>query len=317
MAGASRSRTPRTARAAERRLAATAGLALVAVLLLAMQAGLVDASSKTSKGTTQSVTNLLPTTGSATAGVKCPSKTHATGGGMAVVTGFNPATKAGTETYPQTNYPPGKAKWRAGASSLSGQPAADVSTYVRCEKNSFGKITARVSRSATLASGVARTVPVVCPAGTQVLGGGYSVSPPFDSAAKNNTTSRMAILQSRRSSASSWTVSAINPRQPTTQLTVSALCEKNGKQISTKTAFSPLADKSRKTVTAKCAKNQHVDAGGFAVTPLFSNVGIPVVDTSAPSGSRSWQVGVYGGANLPTGSGITGYAYCKSNKPPD
>jgi hypothetical protein len=60
-----------------------------------------------------------------------------------------------------------------------------------------------------------------------------------------------------------------------------------------------------------------VDAGGFLLTPLFSNVGIPVVDTSAPSGNRSWKVEAYGPANIPTGSGITAYAYCKSNKRPD
>ena len=295
-----------------RRIAATAGLALAAILLLA---GVVGASSN-SKGTTKSETTPLPAAGTAVKGKKCSNKNHATGGGLAVSTGFDPATNAGTETYPQTNHPPGKAKWRAGASSPNGEPAANVTTYLRCEKNSFGKIVDRVTRSLTLASGVAVTSSVVCPPGAQVLGGGYSVSPAFDAGAAGNTTSEMRILQSRRTSAASWTVSAINPRQPTSQLTVSALCEKNGKQVKTKTKFSPLAERSRETVTAKCPDNQHVVAGGFAVTPLISNVRIPVVDTSAPSGSRSWIVGVYGEANIPSGSGITGYAYCKSNKPP-
>jgi hypothetical protein len=291
------------------------GLALT-IALFAGLAGVVIANSKSSKGTVKSATSVLPTTGTTAIGVKCPNDTHATGGGLAIVTGFDPATKAGTETYPQTSYPPGKSKWRAGASAQAGDPAANLSTYVRCEKNSFGKIVSRTTHSTTLASGIGRTVAVFCPAGTQVLGGGYSVSPPFDAGAQNNTTSKVGVLQSRRSSSASWTVSAFNPSQPTSQLTVSALCEKNGKQISTKTAFSPLSGKSRQTVTAKCSGKQHVDAGGFAVTPLFSNVGIPVVDVSAPSGSQSWKVEAYGPANIPTGSGITAFAYCKPNKPP-
>ena len=295
-----------------RRVAATAGLALAAVLLLA---GVVDASSS-SKGTTKSETTPLPAGETAVEGKKCPSNSHPTGGGLAVSTGFDPATNTGTETYPQTNHPSGKAKWRAGASSPNGTPSADVTTYLRCEKDSFGKVVDRVTRSVTLASGIAATSSVVCPPGAQVLGGGYSVSPAFDADAAGNTTSEMRILQSRRTSAASWTVSAINPRQPTSQLTISALCEKNGKQVKTKTKFSPLAERSRETVAARCPDNQHVVAGGFAVTPLISNGRIPVVDTSAPSGSRSWTVEAYGEANIPSGSGITGYAYCKSNKPP-
>jgi hypothetical protein len=291
---------------------APAALALTAILLLA---GVVAAASN-NKGTTKSVTSSLPAGGAAAAGQKCPDNKHATGGGLAVNTGFNPATSTGTETYPQTNYPPGKAKWRSGASSPNGEPAANVTSYLRCEKNSFGKIVKRTSRSVTLASGVAAAVSVACPQNSQVLGGGYSVSPTFDAGAAGNATSEMRIVQSRRTSSATWTVTAINPRQPTSQLTVSSLCEKKGKQVKTKTDFSPLAAGSRETVTAKCSDNQHVVAGGFAVTPLVSNVRIPVVDTSAPSGNRSWNVGVYGENNIPSGSGITAYAYCKSNKPP-
>jgi hypothetical protein len=305
------------AEVSRRRIAPFAMLALAAALLLAFVAAAVDASSKNSKGKTKSEVATLAAGARASGGLKCPDKQHASGGGLAVAQGFDPATNAGAETFPQTNYPPGKAKWRAGASSADAQqPSASLTTYLRCEKNSFGKAVAPVSRSVTIASGVAATLPVVCPPGAQVLGGGYSVSPVFDAAAQNNTTSRMAILQSRRTSASSWTVTAVNPSQPTSQLTVSALCEKNGKQVSTKTAFAPLPDRSRQSVKATCPSNKHVVAGGFALTPLVSNVGIPVVDTSFPTSSRSWKVAAYGQANIPTGSGITGYAYCKPNKPP-
>jgi hypothetical protein len=313
MRGAGRASRPLPRRKPRFRRICGWGFAIAIAGLLVLTAIVV---AKSSKGTTRSATLTLASASSSVTGVQCPNNTHATGGGLAVVTGSNPATQGGTQTHPQTNYPPGKMKWRAGASSLSGEPAANLTAYVRCENKSFGKITARVERSTTLASGIGRTISVVCPAGTQVLGGGYSVSPTFSASAKNNTTSKMAILQSRRTSASSWTVSALNPSQPTSQLTVSALCEKNGKQISTKTAFSPLAGKSRQTVTAKCSGKQHVDAGGFSVTPLFSNVGVPVVDTSFPSDSQSWRVEVYGPANIPTGSGITAFAYCKPNKPP-
>jgi hypothetical protein len=284
---------------------------LGALLLLV---GVVGAAS-TNKGTTKSKVSTLASGGTAAAGIKCPDNKHATGGGFAVDAGFDPATNTGTKTYPQTNHPPGKLKWRAGASSPNGEPATNVTTYLRCEKNSFGKVS-RVSRSITLASGVAASAAVVCPSGAQVLGGGYSVSPAFDAGAPNNASSEMRITQSRRTSAASWTVSAVNPRQPTSQLTISALCEKKGRQVKTKTSFSPLAERTRKGVTAKCPDNQHVVAGGFAVTPLFSNVRIPVVDKSAPDGSRSWKVRAYGENNIPTSSGITSYAYCKSNKPP-
>jgi hypothetical protein len=290
---------------------------ILLVTLVAILATGVAYASSTSKGKAISVSTPLSTGSVAAAGAKCPSNMHATGGGLAVVTGFDPAANTGTQTYPQTNYPPGKAKWRAGASSPNGEPPAELRTFVRCEKKSFGKIAKRVSHSTTLASGIGRTVSVVCPSDTQVLGGGYSVSPQFDASAPGNSTSRLVVLQSRRSSDLTWTVSATNPNQPTTQLTVAALCEKNGRDISTKTSFSPLPDKSRQALTAKCSKKQHVVAGGFAVTPPFSNAGIPVTDVSAPSDSRSWKVEVYGRANIPTSSGITSFAYCKSNKPPE
>ncbi len=300
-----------------RRRRAVTWLAAALLGVFATSAGLVAASGKNSKGATTSTVAPLATGGTAASGVKCADNNHATGGGFAIATGFDPATKAGTQTYPQTNYPPGKLKWRAGVSSQAGEPAATLTTSVRCEKNSFGKIVSRASRSTILASGIAKTVSATCPSGAQALGGGYSVSPPFNATAKSKTTSTVGILQSRRSSVSRWTVSATNPSQPTTQLTVFALCEKHGRDVKVKSAFVPLSSKSRQTATARCANEQHVVAGGFAVVPLFSNVGIPVIDTSAPTDNRSWQIGVYGPANIPTGSGVTAFAYCKSNKKPD
>ena len=55
--------------------------------------------------------------------------------------------------------------------------------------------------------------------------------------------------------------------------------------------------------------------GGFAVTPLLTSSDSPVIDTSMPSGSQSWVVTGYVQGGSP-GASITGYAYCKSNKPP-
>ncbi len=298
------------------RRAALALLAM-AVLVLAL-AAVVAAAAKNSKGATRSLVAPLAAGGKAATGVKCPDNNHATGGGFAISSGFDPATKSGAQTYPQISFPPGKLKWRAEAASPAGEPATGLTTYVRCEKDSFGKIATRVSRSTIIASGIAKTVSATCPSGTQVLGGGYSVSPPFDAAAANKTTSTLRILESRRSSSGSrWTVSATNPAQPTTQLTVSALCEKHGREVKTRSAFASLAQKSRQEVAVKCSENQHVVAGGFTVVPLFSNVGVPVVDMSMPADSRTWRVVAYGAANIPNGSGITAFAYCKSNKRPD
>jgi hypothetical protein len=61
-----------------RRVAATAGLALAAILLLA---GAVSASSN-SKGTTKSETTPLPAGETAVEGKKCPSNSHPTGAAL-------------------------------------------------------------------------------------------------------------------------------------------------------------------------------------------------------------------------------------------
>jgi hypothetical protein len=290
-------------------VAVSASLAVIAF------PSLVAGKSSNSKGSTKKSTVALATGAVAATSAPCANNTHATGGGLAVTTGWDPATKVGTQTEPQTSFPPGKGKWRAGASSLKNEAAANLTTYTRCEKNSFGK-TSKISGAVAIQPGTGQTLLAACPANTHVLSGGYSVNPAFDSNAQAGTTSHMIIQQSRRTSTRTWSVSAANPGQPAAQLTAYALCEKNnGASVSEASGFASVPNNSRHSVSAKCGNNKHVIGGGFAVTPLLTSSASPVIDTSMPSGSQTWVVAGYVQGGSP-GASITAYAYCKSNKPP-
>ncbi len=81
-------------------------------------------------------------------------------------------------------------------------------------------------------------------------------------------------------------------------------------------ATAPIANDERTTATATCTGKTHTVGGGFAVAPL---VGPAVgIDQMQPVGTKSWQVGLYEypGFNLPAGSSLAAYSYCKKNEPP-
>jgi hypothetical protein len=297
------------------RLAACA--ALLATTIVGLSATAAASSSKSTKGTTKHSTAALGA-GAATPNVTCPSKNHATGGGFSVSEPYDPGAKSGAQTIAQTDYPSGKTKWRAGASVFQNEPTATETTYVRCEKNSFGTINARPSASATVSVGTSQTLIAACPFSAQVVGGGYTVAPLFESTAAPGSTSRMIILQSRRSGTRTWSVTGLNNSTPPSQLTAYALCEKSQSgsgSITEKNTFAALQSNSRGTVTATCGNKKHAVAGGFSVTPTTLAAGAPVVDVSMPSGSKSWVTGAYVDGVIPSSS-VTGYAYCKPNKKP-
>jgi hypothetical protein len=159
---------------------------------------------------------------------------------------------------------------------------------------------------------------MVCPPKTHVLTGGFSFSPAGDLA--NPGGFRAIVGESRRLSANTWRIHIVNPVGAPSPVTIATtyLCELNqkGVAVTEASAVATIADNNRTSVTATCTGKTHTVGGGFVTSP---QVGPAIgIDQMQPVGSKGWQVGLYEypGFNLPAGSTITGYTYCKKNSPP-
>jgi hypothetical protein len=251
----------------------------------------------------------------------CGKGTHVTGGGLAVAPNFTPPG-SGLRSLAGTSHPSGAKEWAAGSSAFT-NPAASgsLTTFVRCERDSYGQLRSIVSTSATLPPGAGQAFPLNCSPGTHVVSGGYSGQ--AASNLGNLLGFRLVVFTSRRTGAGQWTVNAFNsgagPSPVPITVTVYALCEKNakGRTVSERASpVVPLVNDARSSSDVGCAKKQHAISGGFNVTP--NGVGsVPVVglDEFYPTGRKGWHVGLHEwvGVALPPGSALQSFVYCKKD----
>lgn len=308
----------------------TRGVALVlSVALMAVGAGAPSAIAKKKKRGPIAATALasVPLSPGAqqTATANCPAKTHITGGGWAVTPIYNAngTTSLVNDTGTRINHlqssPASALSWTAGAAAfnLPSNPGTFTSV-ARCENNSLGRTALGVSGTTTVPVGQESTTDLNCSPGTHVLTGGFSFTPAGDLASPG--AFRAIVVESRRLNATTWRIHLINPvgaPSPVT-LVVNVVCEatRKGVGVSETSAVAAIPNDERATATATCTGKKHTIGGGFLITP---HVGPAVgIDQMQPVGAKAWQVGLYEypAFNLPAGSTLTAFNYCKNNALP-
>ena len=283
----------------------------------AATAGAVRAGSKRPQLRTGSTAVTLSSGARAAGKVKCPSKTHITGGGYAVAPAFQPA--GGLRTIPTSSIPVGSRSWQSSVAAFADPPSSgSLTTFVRCEGRALGALTGLVKGSVTLPPGGLTNVKLQCPKGAHVVSGGFAGDAPSD---LNTTTSfRTLILASERTSKRVWTVTGFNnnsgPSGAASELRGFALCELDLKVTRVSEASTTLAVASDARVSAepRCNGNKHSVSGGFSVSHGNSAAFVPI-DESYPVGKKGWHLGAYEqtGTALPAGTTLTATVYCKRN----
>jgi hypothetical protein len=249
-----------------------------------------------------------------TANASCPGGTHVSGGGWTVAPHMDPGTNSGLRSVNSSSTFIGTTGWTATSEAFAG-PAASGSftTYARCENNKLGRIATSISGSATIPSGELRDLVINCPTGTHVLTAGYSAS---GLAAFTNSLNnlRILILQSRRTAANQWTISAFeNNLVPASgTISVSALCEfdAKGRTISESSTSSGFGNLSRASGDPSCLPKTHVVSGGYSLAPTDADLPVAGVDEFSPNGNTGWHLGLHSIGPQPAGATATTFAYC-------
>jgi hypothetical protein len=308
-----------------RHLALIAVAALAGILALGVVSPAVAKKKKKKPPAVTAVASTPISAGSQTsATASCPSKTHATGGGWSLsdpysANGSNsPAGGTGTRITHLQSQPSGLISWTSGAAALAIPATSGTFTSIaRCESKSFGRTLLGVSGTTTVPVSQESTSVLHCSPGTHVLNGGFSFSP---SGSPGPNTFRAIVVESRRTSTTTWEVDLVNPAGAPGDVTLSLniLCELNQKGVSVTeaSAVAPIADNGRTSATAACTGKTHTIGGGFLISP---KVGPAVgIDQMQPIGAKSWQVGLYEYPSfaLPAGSSMAAYSYCKKNAIP-
>ena len=147
-----------------------------------------------------------------------------------------------------------------------------------------------------------------CPAGTNIVGGGFSTTP---------KTGVGAITIESHASGNGWTATALNTSPSAGSVTVEAYCRKNAPALTEvpSTAIVPGATASPPvsgtgTATATCPAGTHAVAGGFkaavSVTPVLH--GALPISSRRTADAQGWTAAASTGSATP--SSVTSYAYC-------
>jgi hypothetical protein len=157
---------------------------------------------------------------------------------------------------------------------------------------------------------------VLCPRGTEPVGGGMSQSPGVGADGDGVYPHSYERLGAQLGFHISVVVLDPSPAQTTTrEVTVQTVCGK-GIEPATPTPHRTVWVKTgqTKSVTARCPNGQFLVSGGFQRTNFRSDGGDYITESRA-SGSKAWTVS--GSAYGPTGQGeLTAIAYCARMKKP-
>jgi hypothetical protein len=157
---------------------------------------------------------------------------------------------------------------------------------------------------------------VLCPRGTEPVGGGMSQSPGVGSDGEGIYPHSYERLGAQLGFHVSVVVLDPSPSQTTSrEVTVQVVCGR-GVEPATPTPHRTVWVRTgqTKTVTARCPKGQFLVSGGFQRTNFRSDGGDYITESRA-AGPKAWRVS--GSAYGPTGQGeLTAIAYCAKMKKP-
>jgi hypothetical protein len=198
---------------------AASGLAIACCLVLALAAAPTLAKKKHKKKpaslgpvvTVSAVGNTTTAEGDeSTATATCPAGTQAVGGG------FSAPIVTDTVIVPHTSFRSSVSSWTAVGHDRRGIGA--ITAYVYCRNTKKHVISDVAESFGFTASSERKTLSPSCPAGTQLIGGGFE-------ATGGTTPTAFVVLQSNfASSPSAWTVDGINNGSAAKTMTAHAYC---------------------------------------------------------------------------------------------
>jgi len=293
---------------------------LIAVGLLALG---IAAPAWAGHGSTTTSATPLPHGTSASLTATCPHGSHATGGGFATASGYDPQTGEGAQTFNQVSGPAGRHAWRATSASLPGSSDTTLSATVRCARDRLGDVVVSTEHG-ELQPGQATTLRARCGPTRRLVGGGYVVTPVYTPGPPSSGP-RLMVLESHRSGKRDWLVTGVNLKLSSTDvyagtLEVRALCATGSGPVKAVSTAVPLSYDTRASAQAQCPPGFHTLSGGFALGPISADDSghllflAGFVDASTPVGSSAWRVSALGRpwGNPANGSGtLTSLAYCE------
>jgi hypothetical protein len=165
-----------------------------------------------------------------------------------------------------------------------------------------------VTQIAPIAPGASATATVACPAGTTVVGGGYSTTPLSDA-------NGVLVYESRRVG-NSWIATGVRPSGATGfgAVTVEAYCRKHVKPATEASGFAVLpaytpGSFGTGTAVARCPAGEKPVAGGFrGNAPLPLNGVVLPASSHRTSDNSGWEAA--GINSQAVSDGMIAYAYC-------
>jgi hypothetical protein len=147
-----------------------------------------------------------------------------------------------------------------------------------------------------------------CPTGTVVLGGGFSA--PFDS------SKSLAVFNSYRSGADSWTVDAVR-FTGSGAATAFAYCRKATRPITEVTGTGTIPDGGQSgSASATCPSGSHLIGGGFQSSRAPADT-VAYARTNMSNAPETWNLVDVNGSGASGSRTITSHAYCLTGiKPP-
>ena len=272
-----------------RRLSASA-TAVLALVCVALAAPAFAFASKSTRGVV--VPKLLSRSVTAT----CPKGEHVSFGG--VVAQFASPPHSGPIVLPEGMRRTAPGRWTVTGTSASDVTGSRLTAEAYCDR---GPVSATVSNSVKVAGFRSGSAIATCPAGTIVVGGGYSAG-----ASKKNQeiVARLAAVSPRQ-----WAATVFNISAAATTLTALAYCAKHAPVLGYVTAVTLAAHKGG-TARVSCAKGTSLVFGGlYANSPTVGKKVAAIAPFSWTAASRTqWVVTAYNAGDV-AGS-IDALAYC-------
>jgi hypothetical protein len=283
------------------------------ILAVACSAGLLICAAPVIASTGSSSVDSTPLIAghTAVAVAACPGPSHITGGGFGI---DPPSTPGGNVTTHTTSFHPNDdGTFSALSANSTFGVDSTLTATARCESSRDGKLATIFDGCCTpIDPGHAQPIDLNCLPGTHVVSAGP----------RSTIGGKMVVVEDRRLTDTTWQITGRVPTASTTSSDIGgwAVCERNGssRPIIERSTVTPYLEDTRTDGTATCDNRTHVVGGGFLFLPFGpGSVPVPYVDRSVPLGNTGWSVAAYDLSlfNVPPGSTMTTYAYCRSNKP--
>src|SRR4051812_37363922 len=149
----------------------------------------------------------------ASAKVQCPAGKQLTGGGYGLLPSYDPIALTGAQSLVQQGFPAGPRLWTVRSFATASGTDSRLYAAGLCRK---GRITRR-STPYPIAAASHLVARVKCPTNRHVVGGGFSVFPPYDPS--TGTGSNVSVHTSRRLTTQQWLVGATRDYGPEATVT--------------------------------------------------------------------------------------------------